>query len=154
VWGEAPEIRQNGYQNAAFFAYKTIVLLLKSVADAVHNAVRKRNQAQSAGSLSALPRGQACQQQPDMPASAYGCPHCAGARRGYHSTVTDNLRGRLSSRSRGEAALLWHQRYAHNVTDDISCFAAASFVLPQGAAANAASSRDSNSSAALFTQST
>jgi hypothetical protein len=26
------------------------------------------------------------QQQPDMPASAYKCPRCAGARRDYHST--------------------------------------------------------------------
>jgi hypothetical protein len=70
-----------------YFLLIKIVLLSKSAADAVHNAVRKRNRALSAGSLSALPRGQACQQQPDMSASAYGCPRCAGARRGYHSTA-------------------------------------------------------------------
>jgi hypothetical protein len=83
----APELGECGIQILKL-ACKTMVLIAKYITDDVHKLVRNGHWARSAGSLSALPRGRACQQQPNMTASAYTCPRCAGARRGYHSTVS------------------------------------------------------------------
>jgi hypothetical protein len=62
VWGEAPELRRKWYQNIDLFAYKTLILIAKLSIDDVHKPVSKGDRNRSARSLSALPRGQTCQQ--------------------------------------------------------------------------------------------